>query len=66
MRLSIFDFRFSIKSIKELVMTDNYRGLEHGATVTSFGELVKSRNGHFRKFSVFNTCIESLRCWRAV
>jgi hypothetical protein len=47
-------------------MTDNNRGLEHGATVTFFGEVVKSRNGHLRKFSVFNTWIESLRYLRAV
>jgi len=47
-------------------MTDNYRGLEHGATVTFFGEVVKSRKGHLRKSFVFNTWIESLRCGRAV
>ena len=47
-------------------MTDNNRGLEHGATVTFFGELVKSRNRHLRKFFVFNSWIESLRCGRAV
>ncbi len=47
-------------------MTDNYRGLEHGATVTFFGELVKSRTGHHMKFLVFNTWLESLMCLTTV
>ena len=47
-------------------MTHNYWGLEHGATVTFFGELVKSRTCHLAKFSVFNTWVESLMCLTTV
>jgi hypothetical protein len=45
-------------------MTDDYRGIEHGQTVTLFSKQDKSRTCHLGKFSVFLS--DSLMCWRAV